>query len=74
MQTQARVVQMSNTNRSHGLRDGKTTKACKSCENHGGCHECEGNRLHKHNKTEKESLNASDRLSEFYEWRDAEFG
>lgn len=32
------------------VRDGTPQHASKSCGNNGGCHRCEGNRLHKHDR------------------------
>jgi hypothetical protein len=34
------------------LRDGQRQRPVGSCNNHGGCPKCEGNRLHKYNRHE----------------------
>ena len=34
------------------VRDGTPTHYSASCENNGGCPKCEGNRLHKHKRSE----------------------
>lgn len=38
------------------VRDGTQTHASKSCDNHGGCPFCEGNRLKQSRVTDQESL------------------
>ena len=47
------------------LRDGKRQRPAGSCNNHGGCPLCEGNRLHKYRR--KANLDDDPRLS--WEWR-----
>jgi len=39
-------------NKDGSVRDGTPQHSSGSCDNHGGCRWCEGNRLHKHKRHE----------------------